>query len=111
VLYLWGTDSGQLEPGCMYWSDDYQGGDCFQWDNCEGQHLHAVLPNGVPWDIDGRAANCNRRDDRSHRCWVREGEPPNVTAGKAGNTCSAGAGSIAAGDYHGFLQDGAFTAG
>lgn len=110
VTQLWDTPTGKPEPGCMYWQQDYQGR-CFQWDNCEGRHLHAVLPNGVPWDIDSRAANCNRRDDRLHRCWVRTGEPPRVTAGKGGNTCSAGAGSIAAGDYHGFLVDGVLTAG
>lgn len=110
VLRLWDTASGKPEPGDLYWTDDYEGR-CFHWDNCPGQHLHAVLPNGHPWDIDSRAANCNRPTDRLHRCWVRTGEPPRITAGKGGNTCSAGAGSIAAGDYHGFLTDGVFTAG
>jgi hypothetical protein len=110
VLRLWDTASGKPEPGDLYWADDYAGR-CFHWDNCPGRHLHAVLPNGHPWDIDSRAANCNRPTDRVHRCWVRTGEPPRITAGKSGDTCSAGAGSIAAGDYHGFLTDGVFTAG
>lgn len=110
VRQLWDTASGNLEPGCLWWQDDYAGR-CFHWDNCDGRHLHAMLPNGAYWDIDGRANNCTLPDDRTHRCWVRDGEPPAVTAGKAGHTCSAGAGSILAGDYHGFLRDGVFTAG
>jgi hypothetical protein len=110
VMRRWKTASGKPEPGDLYWTDDYAGR-CFHWDNCPGRHLHAVLPNGHPWDIDSRAANCNRPTDRVHRCWVRTGEPPLITAGKSGDTCSAGAGSIAAGDYHGFLTDGVFTAG
>lgn len=107
---IFDTPSGKPEPGCLWW-DEHQVGPCFQWDNCPGRHLHAMLPNGSYWDIDGRAANCTLPDERTHRCWVREGEPPNVTVGKAGHTCSAGAGSIAAGDYHGFLRGGVFTAG
>lgn len=110
VQHVWNTASGKPEPGDLYWQDDHDSG-CFHWDNCAGRHLHAVLPNGIPWNIDSRAANCDRPDDREHRCWVRTGEPPHITAGKGGDTCSAGAGSIAAGDYHGFLIDGAFTAG
>lgn len=106
---IWDTPSGNIEPGCMYWMDDYRDR-CLHWDNCEGRHLHAVLPNGHPWDIDSRARNCNRPDDRQHRCWVRTGEPPNITVGKGGNTCSAGAGSIVSRDYHGFLINGVFTA-
>ena len=70
-----------------------------------------ILPNGVPWDIDSRASNCAKKQDRLHRCWVRIGEPPNVTVQKGGNTCPAGAGSIAAADYHGFLRSGVLTAG
>lgn len=48
-----------------------------------------------------------------HKCWVRHGDPraSNVTVDKNGDTCSAGAGSILAGDYHGFLQAGVLTAG
>jgi hypothetical protein len=115
VRHVWDTPSGRLEPGCMYyasWYDCRARGHCYRgWTNCDGRHLYVVLPNGHEWDIDSRASNCNRPDDTEHRCWVRGGEPPNVTAGKDGNTCSAGAGSIASGDYHGFLRDGVLTAG
>lgn len=105
------TPSGHLEPGCLFWVDHY-GELCHErWEGCAGPHLHAILPNGRGWDIDSRANNCGSPDDRRHRCWIRHGEPPAVTVDKAGRTCSAGAGSIAAGDYHGFLQGGVFTAG
>jgi hypothetical protein len=106
------TESGAPEPGDMFWIPCWPKvhyGDCFEWDNCEGRHLHVILPNGVEWDVDGRARNCTLPKDRTHRCWVRDGDPPNVTAGKTGHTCSAGAGSIAAGSYHGFLRGGKLT--
>lgn len=98
----------QLPPGMMYW-EPWHGETCHFWDNCDGKHLHVVLPNGVHWDIDGRATNCTLPNDRTHRCWIREGIPPNVTAGKNGHTCSAGAGSILSGNYHGFLRNGVLT--
>jgi hypothetical protein len=111
--HIYDTPSGKLEPGCLYWADWYRshdaGGGCVFHDNCDGRHLMATLPNGCQWDIDGRANNCTMKEDRSHRCWVRHGEPPNVTVDKNGATCSAGAGSIQAGDYHGFLTAGIFT--
>lgn len=71
--------------------------------------LYAICPNGYPWNIDGRASNCTMPEDNKHRCWVRHGEPPEITVDKNGYTCAAGAGSIQAGDYHGFLQNGHFT--
>lgn len=78
----------------------------------DGIYLMARLPNGHDWHIDGEAANCTRKGDRAHHCWVRHGDPrqANVTVDKAGDTCAAGAGSIASGDYHGFLRGGTFTA-
>lgn len=110
---LYDTPSGELEPGCLFWADWYdckERGKChWGWTNCDGLHLMAVCPNGHEWDIDGRASNCTLPDDTTHRCWVRTGTPPIITVGKGGITCSAGAGSIMAGDYHGFLQDGYFT--
>lgn len=106
---VYNTESGKPEPGDLFFTEETH--KCFHWDNCDGRHLHAVCPNGQVWDVDSRATNCNMPEDRTHRCWVREGEPPNVTAGKAGHTCTAGAGSILAGDYHGFLTNGAFTEG
>lgn len=106
---VYDTKDGRLQPGDMFyvphWGEWCPGG----WTNCDGQHLHAILPNGLGWDIDGRASNCTLPDDTTHRCWVRDGTPPNVTAGKAGHTCSAGAGSILSGDYHGFLRGGVLT--
>lgn len=108
---LYDREGGRLEPGDLFWADHGALRECFDWDNCDGRHLCAVLPNGLHWDIDSRANNCGLPGDRLHRCWVRTGEPPAVTAGKGGRTCSAGAGSILAGDYHGFLVAGVFSAG
>jgi hypothetical protein len=68
-----------------------------------------VLPNGHIWDVDGRASNCDMKEDRTHRCWVRHGDPPNVHVDKNGHTCHAGAGSILSGNYHGFLHNGELT--
>lgn len=110
---LYDSDSGIPERGDLFWAEHYgtEDGGCVFHDNCKGTHLFAVLPNGNQWDIDGRASNCTRKDDRLHRCWIREGTPPNVnvTKGKGADTCKAGAGSIASGGYHGFLRNGAFT--
>lgn len=79
----------------------------------DGRFLIAVCPNGHEWMIDYRASNCTMPDDDEHRCWVRHGRPEDGTlhVDKNGLTCAAGAGSIIAGDYHGFLHDGKFTAG
>jgi len=115
---VWDTPSGDLEPGCLYWTDilprvrhdlPYKHYCSGNWANCDEKHLYAVLPNGHHWDIDSRARNCGSPEDRLHRCWRRHGDPPHVTVDKNGPTCSAGAGSIMAGDYHGFLQNGQFT--
>lgn len=106
VERLYDTPSGKLEPGCLYWAKWYPD----DWPFIGNRvHLMAVCPNGEHWDIDGRASNCTLPEDRNHHCWVRHGEPPEVTVDKNGKTCSAGAGSIIAGDYHGFLQNGFFT--
>lgn len=74
----------------------------------DGIHLMCRLPGGRDWHVDGRASNCTRPDDRAHRCWVRHGDPrqADVTVDKDGDTCAAGAGSIRAGHYHGFLRAG-----
>ena len=106
-IAIWDTPSGELEPGCLYWANWLP--NRMFWDNQDGPHLMAVLPNGYHWNIDSRASNCTRMDDRTHRCWCRHGELPNITVDKNGNTCSAGAGSIQMGDYHGFLRNGEFT--
>lgn len=103
---IYNTPSGLLEPGCIYWIDWFP--DNLYWNNHTGPHLAAVLPNGWHWVIDSRASNCTLPDDRTHRCWCRHGEPPNITVDKNGNTCSAGAGSIDGDQWHGFLQSGEF---
>lgn len=83
------------------------------WRGSDGIALMVRCPNGRDWHVDGQAGNCTRPGDRAHKCWVRHGDPRqcNVTVDKDGETCAAGAGSIQAGDYHGFLQNGLLTAG
>lgn len=107
--HLWDTPSGKLEPGCLFWVD-YLPINMY-WDNHVGPHLYAMLPNGHEWNIDSRASNCGSPNDRTHRCWRRHGDPEtgNVHVDKNGETCSAGAGSIQSGNYHGFLNNGEFT--
>lgn len=93
-----------LPVGSMYF-DDWMPKKMY-WDNKEDAHLIVKLPDGTEWNVDSRANNCTLPDDRTHRCWVREGIPPVVTAGKAGHTCTAGAGSILTPRWHGFLTNG-----
>jgi hypothetical protein len=76
-----------------------------QWVGADGRCLIVRTPGG-DWMIDSRCSNCTMPDDNVHKCWVRHGEPPNITVDKNGNTCSAGAGSILCGSYHGFLREG-----
>lgn len=104
------TDTGEemtirdAPPGAMWyawWLDEFY--------VPQGPHCLMVKTPGGEWCIDSQANNCTIPDDRrqeQHHCWVRTGEPPNVTAGKGGPTCSAGAGSIQCGSYHGFLRNG-----
>lgn len=68
-----------------------------------------VKTPGGEWQIDSQASNCTMKDDirqEKHHCWIRRGDAPNVTVDKQGVTCGAGAGSIQAGNYHGFLRNG-----
>lgn len=83
------------------------------WRGPDGIALMVRCPNGHDWHVDGRASNCTLPEDRVHKCWVRHGDPRTapVSVDKNGVTCAAGAGSIQAGDYHGFLQNGVLTAG
>ena len=108
---IYNTDSGVPEPGDLFYKTNLRGdeGWCYIHDNCDGKHLHVITPNGIEWNIDSRASNCTKPNDKIHRCWVREGTVPNITVGKGGDTCAAGAGSIITGDYHGFLREGKFT--
>jgi hypothetical protein len=105
---LYNTPSGDLEPGCLYYAPWY---DDVYWDNQSTPSLCAICPNGGHWVIDGRASNCTMPEDKTHRCWVRHGDPENGTihVDKNGHTCAAGGGSIISGDYHGFLHNGEFT--
>lgn len=113
VEHLWKRDTGEemrlrdAPPGAMYdadWMHDLP-------ERCgpDGRCLMVVCPGGRTWQIDGRASNCTMPNDNEHKCWCRHGEPPNLTVDKNGKTCAAGAGSIQAGDYHGFLVNGVFT--
>lgn len=111
---LYDTPSGDLEPGCLYWDDSLP--ENFYWDNHQGPMLWAVLPTGARWNIDSHAGNCTLKDNRLHRCWVREGEPPSIHVGKkpVPHSCDAGAGSIWANkgstnEWHGHLHYGEFV--
>lgn len=75
------------------------------WCGDDGRAIICRVPNGHDWQIDGPASNCTRPNE-AHHCWVRHGEPPNLTVDKNGNTCAAGAGSILTKDWHGFLRNG-----
>jgi hypothetical protein len=81
-----------------------------RWKGEDGRSLVVVTPGGV-WMVDGRATNCTKRYDDTHKCWVRHGNPPEVTVDKNGNTCTAGGGFILVGGYHGFLRNGWLAGG
>lgn len=112
------VDTGQeyslrdAPPGAIYRAEWYEDA----WPGPDGKSYVCVTPGGA-WMIDGMANNCTRPDDWKlpagdpgrHWCWIRSGEAPRFTVNKAGRTCAAGAGSIQAGSYHGFLQNGVLT--
>jgi hypothetical protein len=70
----------------------------------DGRYMICRTPGGE-WAIDSKCSNCTRPNE-PHDCWVRHGEPPDLHVDKNGNTCSAGAGSIICGGWHGFLHNG-----
>lgn len=75
----------------------------------QGAHNLVVMTPGGQWTVDGQASNCTMPDDQRqehHHCWVRHGVAPDITVGKDGQSCSAGAGSIQCRQYHGFLRNG-----
>ncbi len=77
----------------------------------DGKSVVCVLPDGHHWYIDSRANNCTLPNDREHRCWVRHGTlGERLHVDKNGRTCSAGAGSIASRNWHGFLHNGKLSA-
>jgi|ERR1035437_484408 hypothetical protein len=89
-----------------YPTENYSGfTDCI---GTDGKSFSVRTPGG-DWCIDSRASNCTKPEDHTHKCWVRHGVAPEFTVDKAGNTCSAGAGSILQGNYHGFLINGYLT--
>jgi hypothetical protein len=109
----------ELPPGAVYEHPVYNG-EAHNWvtnsgksiihrpNPQDGRILCCVLPDGHSWTIDSRANNCTEPDDDEHWCWVRHGRPEDGTlhVGKDGRTCSAGAGSIQTGRWHGFLRHG-----
>jgi hypothetical protein len=76
------------------------------WSGADGRCLMVRCPDGHDWMVDGQASNCTMPHDHVHKCWVRHGEPPNITVDKNGVTCAAGAGSIQTPKWHGFLRNG-----
>ena len=115
--------SSDFEPGAMYFNEHYADRLCKDHPDYQAfwlKHYHlgpdgkvllVKLPNEMWWNVDGRASNCDKKDDNEHACWVRHGEAPNITVDKQGLTCGAGAGSIDSthgtyGNWHGFLQNG-----
>lgn len=106
VSRFYDNESGSPQIGDIY-QLKHEDRSCIYWDNCDGIHTYGLLPNGHTWDINSRASNCTLKDDRTHRCWVATGSVFDGTldVGKNGNTCDAGAGSIQAGSWHGFLRN------
>lgn len=91
-------------PGAMYFAEWY---DTIATPQLE--HALVVITPGGPWVVDSQASNCTMKDDfqqQRHHCWIIEGSLPNITVSKNGVTCAAGAGSIQAGKFHGFLRNG-----
>lgn len=100
---------GKLAPGALYVADPVTDQDGWEYRGADGLNVVCVTPGGH-WYIDSRASNCTRKDDVTHRCWVRHGTVgEGLTIDKKGNTCGAGAGSIQCGSYHGFLHNGELT--
>ncbi|MBI5697625.1 MAG: hypothetical protein HZC29_03855 [Thaumarchaeota archaeon] len=106
-------DGTNNRPGDMWYSkwihQIYDDKDkCFYWDNCTDPRGHLIvrMPDGGTWGTDSKASNCTMKEDRTHRCWIKHGEAPNLTVDKQGHTCQAGAGSIQMISWHGFLRNG-----
>lgn len=111
---------GAMWDASLYRSDGETEG---PWIGPDGLCLVVKTPGG-DWLVDSEASNCTRTQwtpadgggkrwtGRTHYCWIRHGDPrkpETLHVDKNGNTCSAGAGSIQAGSYHGFLHHGELT--
>lgn len=95
------TLNSKLPIGAMYNADWMPQ----PWQGLDGLSLVVMTPGGL-WNIDSRANNCTLPNDTVHKCWCRQGVPPNIDVNKNGHTCAAGGGSIICGNYHGFLRHG-----
>ena len=93
-----------MPPGAM-WDAEWWRDSTGRGSGPDGLSLHVKLPDGSTWFVDGPASNCTRKDV-PHNCWVREGDPPNVTIIGGANICGVGGGSIMTPQYHGFLRHG-----
>lgn len=91
-------------PAGALWRADWNE-DWAEYTGLDKQSWMCRLPGGHDWAIDGPASNCTRKGE-PHKCWVRHGVAPDFNIDKNGDTCSAGAGSIAVPGYHGFLRNG-----
>jgi hypothetical protein len=92
-----------LPPGALYVDEAWANG---PYKGADGLSVVCVTPAGH-WHIDFRATNCTLPEDKVHRCWVRHGtRGGEIHVDKNGNTCAAGAGSIAMTGFHGFLHHG-----
>ena len=98
---MWRNDRRVFLPGMGWFNDWYLARDHGQnflsphyYRDWSGKRppIELVCPNGDIWCIDRRSSNGDG--------WVVTGEWPNIT-------CSP---SIVAGDYHGYLRNGEFTA-
>lgn len=127
------VDSNELltlraaQPGAMWFAEGFS-----LWYSkrvgADGHSLMVKLPGGSDWCVDDRASNCDSPckncgtpylqhatngcrvyadSQPNHKCWPRIGTAPNIDVQKRhGHTCNAGAGSIQAGGWHGFLRNG-----
>jgi hypothetical protein len=105
------TDTGELlelrdAPVGAMWNAEWWN-DIPAYTGADGISLVVRTP-AWDWMVDGRASNCGLPNDHVHKCWIRHGDPRtgNIHVDKDGVTCSAGAGSILQGSYHGFLHNG-----
>ena len=97
---------GSLPPGALYVAQPMKRQDGWEYKGADGLNVVCVTPAGH-WYIDARCSNCTLPQDVVHRCWVRHGTVGGmIHVDKNGNTCAAGAGSIAQTGFHGFLHNG-----